>query len=129
MLIVLLVGVGGFAGAIMRYLVGGWVSGLLGNPAFPYGTMTVNVLGCALIGLLAGVADTSQVLNAEVRALLLIGLLGGFTTFSAFGYQTIILVRDGELVAGLANVGLQVFLGLLATWIAYRLSVWASSAA
>ena len=113
---ILIIGAGGLVGAIMRYLVGGWVNDAAGNPSFPYGTLAVNVLGCAAIGLLAGLAETRGILSAEARAFLLVGLLGGFTTFSAFGLETITLVRDGALLAGLANVGVQVVLGLGAVW-------------
>ncbi len=115
-LIILIIGAGGLVGAIMRYLVGSWVIGAVGNPSFPYGTLVVNVLGCAMIGLLAGLAETRDLLSPEARAFLLVGLLGGFTTFSAFGFETISLARDGALLIGLANVGAQVVLGLGAVW-------------
>ena len=119
---VLLVGVGGFIGSVFRYLLGSGVQSLLGQPSFPYGTLVVNVLGCLIIGILAGLSDFRQVFPSEVRALLLVGLLGGFTTFSAFGYETITLLRDGETIAGLANVMGQGAAGLAAVWIGYRLS-------
>ncbi len=124
MLIVVLVGAGGMIGAVSRYLVGGWVHDLLGDPSFPYGTLTVNVLGCLLIGLLVGLAETRQLLGAETRAFLLIGLLGGFTTFSAFGLETVNLVRDGELIGAFSNVGLQVVVGLAAVWVGLGLPEW-----
>lgn len=117
MMIVVLVGAGGMVGAISRYLVGGWVHDLLGDPSFPYGTLTVNILGCLLIGLLAGLAESRHLFGAETRAFLLIGLLGGFTTFSAFGLETVNLVRDGELLSAFSNVGLQVVVGLTAVWV------------
>ncbi len=125
MLIVLLVGVGGLVGAVMRHLVGGWAHELSGNSLFPYGTLAVNVLGCFLIGLLAGFAETRHTLSAETRALLIIGLLGGFTTFSAFGYETITLARDGALFQAAANVGLNVALGLGAVLLGLGASEWA----
>ena len=117
MMIVVLVGAGGMVGAISRYLVGGWVHDLFGDPSFPYGTLTVNILGCLLIGLLAGLAESRHLFGAETRAFLLIGLLGGFTTFSAFGLETVNLVRDGELLSAFSNVGLQVVVGLTAVWV------------
>ena len=114
MLIVLMVGAGGLVSSVLRYLIGRGLHEVLGNPWFPYGTLTVNILGCLLIGLVAGVADNRHMLSPEVLAL----LLGGFTTFSAFGYETISLARDERLFAGIGNVGF----GLLAVWVGYRLS-------
>ncbi len=122
MLLLLFVGAGGFLGAVMRYLVEGCVHDLLRNPWLPYGTITVNLVGCLLIGLLAGLAENRQVLGPEARAFLLIGLLGGFTTFSAFGYETMALTRDGEIFSAMTNVALQVGLGLAAVWGGYSLS-------
>ena len=119
MMTVLLVGAGGFIGSVMRYLVGVWVQSWSGNSWIPYGTLTVNVVGCFLIGLIAGLAETRQFLGEGTRALLIVGLLGGFTTFSAFGYETIAMVREGHIAAAAANVGLQVALGLTAVWIGF----------
>ncbi len=122
MMTVLLVGAGGFVGSVMRYLVGVWIQPMSGNSWIPYGTLTVNVAGCFLIGLIAGLAETRQFLGEETRALVIIGLLGGFTTFSAFGYETIAMVRDGHMVAAAANVGLQITLGLTAVLIGLNIS-------
>ena len=125
MVTVLLVGAGGFVGAALRYVVGSGVYNLSGQSSFPYGTLAVNIAGCFLIGLLAGFAETRHLLDEGTRAFIIIGLLGGFTTFSAFGYETVALVRDGLLAAAVANVGLQVVLGLFAVWIGLRVSQWA----
>ena len=125
MVTVLLVGAGGFVGAALRYVVGSGVYNLSGQSSFPYGTLAVNIAGCFLIGLLAGFAETRHLLGEGTRAFIIIGLLGGFTTFSAFGYETVALVRDGLLAAAVANVGLQVVLGLFAVWIGLRVSQWA----
>ena len=122
MLLIGLIGAGGFVGAIMRYLVQGWVHDLLRNPWFPYGTLAVNVIGCLLIGLLAGLVESRQLFGPEARGLLLVGLLGGFTTFPTFSYETIALLRDGEAISALANVALQVGLGLAAVGAGYSLS-------
>ena len=122
MLLISLVGIGGMVGAVSRYLIGNWVHDSLGTSWFPYGTLTVNVVGCLLIGLLAGLADTRQLLSAEARALLMVGVLGGFTTFSAFGYETMTLVRDGNAAAGITNVAVSVVAGLAAVWIGYSVS-------
>ena len=122
MMTVLLVGAGGFIGSVIRYLVGIWVQSVSGNNWIPYGTLTVNVVGCFLIGLVMGLAETRQFLGDGTRALVVVGLLGGFTTFSAFGYETIAMVREGHMVAAAANVGLQVALGLTAVWIGFSVS-------
>lgn len=119
MLLILLVGAGGFLGAVMRFLVTDWVQYLFRTLSLPYGTITVNITGCLLIGLLAGVSENRNLLGPETRALLMTGVLGGFTTFSAFGYETVKLLRDGEPIAALSNVALQVCIGLAAVWVGY----------
>ena len=122
MLLILLVGVGGFVGAVMRYAVTNWVQYALHTSTLPYGTLTVNVIGCLVIGLLGGLSESRNLLTAETRALLLIGVLGGFTTYSTFGYETVQLLRDGESLTAFSNIGLQVCLGLVAVWIGYSVS-------
>ena len=117
----LLVGAGGFIGSIGRYLLAGAVHQVLHGSTFPYGTMVVNIIGCFAIGCLNGLAEARQTLVPEVRVFLLIGLLGGFTTFSTFGYETIALMRDSQVGAALANVLLQVTVGLLCVWLGYGL--------
>lgn len=112
----LLVGFGGFLGSIARYLVGGAVHRLADGPVFPFGTLVVNVTGCLAIGVLGALAEARGILSPEARVFLLIGLIGGFTTFSSFGYETFQLLRDGEAFPALANVLLQVILGLGAVW-------------
>ena len=119
---VVLVGVGGFLGSIVRYLISRAGQDLLGNPWFPYGTLAVNVIGCMVIGILAGVGDSRGTFSPETRALLIIGFLGGFTTFSAFGYETFNLARDGRFLGAFANVSLHLFLGLGAVLVGYKLS-------
>ena len=121
----LVVGAGGFAGAVARYLVGTWTQGLMGISSFPLGTLAVNVVGCLLIGVLAGLAETREALDEQVRVFLVVGVLGGFTTYSAFGYETVALLRGGDTVAAIANVGLQLALGLAAVWVGLRISQWA----
>ena len=122
MIKILLVGAGGLIGAVGRYAVSGWVHRLMGNPWFPFGTLAVNVIGCLAIGFLAGLAESRQVFAAEVRLFLLIGLLGGFTTFSSFGYESVSLIRDGQMFAAAANVLAQVILGLGGVWLGLILS-------
>jgi CrcB protein len=118
---VLLVGTGGFLGSIGRYLVGGWVHSLVPFSTFPFGTLVVNALGCFAIGLLGGLADSRQLLGADLRLFLLIGVLGGFTTFSSFAYETLALTRDAEAGRALMNVAAQIVVGLAACWAGYAL--------
>ena len=108
----ILVGAGGFVGTLLRYGVGGLVQRQLPLSTFPYGTAAVNLLGCPLIGALADLIDYRQVFSPEARAFGLIGLLGGFTTFSTFGYETFAMLRDAEHLRAAANVALHVILGL-----------------
>ena len=122
MLIILLVGIGGFIGAVLRYLITNWAQDTINALSLPYGTLTVNILGCLLIGLLAGLSESRNLFGTETRGLILVGVLGGFTTFSAFGYATIQLLRDGEALAAFSNVGLHLCLGLTAVWIGYSAS-------
>ena len=117
----LLVGVGGFIGSIGRYVLAGAIHQVLHNSTFPYGTMVVNIVGCFVIGCLNGLAETRQLFSPELRLFLLIGLLGGFTTFSTFGYETMALLRDSQIGAALANVLVQVTVGLLCVWLGYSL--------
>jgi CrcB protein len=119
---VLLVGCGGFLGSASRYLVSGWVHRMAPYSVFPWGTLVVNVAGCFLIGMLSGLADSRQLWSPEVRVFTMIGVLGGFTTFSSFAYETAALARDADLLRAFANVGLQVVLGLFAAWLAYALT-------
>lgn len=93
---ILLVGLGGFAGAVARYLLGGWVLHQTLSAKFPWSTFAVNLLGCLIIGLLSGLAERLEWFSPSMRLLLLTGLLGGFTTFSAFGLETVHLLRRGE---------------------------------
>ena len=118
----LLVGFGGFVGSICRYALGGAVHRHYSMATFPYGTLSVNLLGCALIGALVGLADSRQLFSPELRTFGFIGLLGGFTTFSTFGYETIEMAREGEHIRAAFNVGLHVVLGLVFVWLAYELT-------
>lgn len=118
----LLVGSGGFAGALLRYSLGGLVHRLLPLAAFPYGTLAVNLVGCLVIGALAGLADARQVFSPELRTFVFIGVLGAFTTFSTFGYETFAMLRDGEALHALANVGLHLVLGLGLVWLGYSVA-------
>ena len=120
MLNLIYVGVGGFFGSIGRYLLAGAVYQIFPNLNFPTGTAVVNILGCFLIGLITGLAEVRNLLGPEMRIFILIGLLGGFTTFSTFGFETFALLRDGAFAAALANVLIQVLAGLSAVWLGFN---------
>lgn len=108
-----LVGAGGALGAAARYLVGLATHRGLAPGAFPWGTLAVNLAGCLLIGLGAGLAETRGGLANEARLFLFVGVLGGFTTFSSFGYETFALLREQHLLRAALNAGANVALGLL----------------
>jgi len=118
----LLVGAGGFIGSVLRYAVSGLAYRLIPAAMFPLGTLVVNVAGCFLIGYGNGLAVTRNMFTPQARVFLFIGLLGGFTTFSSFGYETMALARDSQEARALVNVALQVVLGLAAVWLGYSLS-------
>jgi len=115
------VGAGGFIGSILRFLLSGWVRSLNPSGTFPWGTLTVNGLGCLALGCLGGIAESRQMLGPAQRAFIFIGVLGGFTTFSTFAYETIGLAQHSGLRA-LANAALQVGLGLAAAAMGYALT-------
>ena len=122
MIRITLVGLGSFLGGVLRYLLSTWVHRLLDNPWFPYGTLAVNVSGCFVIGFLAGLAESHVAFTSETRLFLLVGILGGFTTFSFFALETFSLARDTQTVTALVNVGLQLLFGLLAVWVGNMLA-------
>lgn len=111
-----LIGVGGFLGAIARYWLGGLISNRTGT-LFPYGTFAINISGSFLIGLVVTMLAENAHWNPAWRLLIPIGFIGAYTTFSAFEFETLQSVRDGQfLMAGL-NVGLSVVLGFVAVWL------------
>ena len=119
---ILLVAVGGAIGAVGRYLLSGWVSRATQHSPFPYGTLSVNVLGALLLGLLLGATTSGSLLLApRYRTMLGVGLLGAFTTFSTFAYETLESVRMGDLRTALLNVGVSLTVGLAACWLGVSL--------
>ena len=117
-----LVGSGGFIGAVFRYAMSGIVQRHAGLSMFPFGTLAVNMLGCFLIGAAVGLADSRQLFGPEFRLFALIGVLGGFTTYSTFGYETFALMRDADYLKMLANVIVHVVLGLVLVWVGYAMT-------
>jgi CrcB protein len=119
-----LVALGGALGSVSRYLLGTWIQSASRSIDFPYGTLTVNLIGCFVIGFLSQLAETRGAFTPESRALMFIGVLGGFTTFSSFGNDTMNLLRDGETVNALVNVGANVILGLALVWLGRTVAFW-----
>lgn len=109
------IAMGGAGGALLRYWCSQGVYSLLGR-GFPYGTLAVNVLGSLLMGLLFVLLSEREFVAAEWRALLLVGVLGAFTTFSTFSMETLNLIEQGDLLKAAANVVLSVVLCLIACW-------------
>jgi CrcB protein len=106
---------------VLRYLVSGAAQRALVPAAgtfasFPAGTLVVNVTGSLLIGLVAGLAESRALIGPDVRLLLVTGVLGGYTTFSAFSLETLLLLRSGQTATALTTVCLQLVLGLAAAW-------------
>jgi fluoride exporter len=112
---IIAVAIGGAVGAVLRFLLSRAVQGVHHFNAFPMGILTVNVLGCFAMGVLYGVLVHRLNLGPLWRAGILIGVLGGFTTFSSFSIDTITLLKTGDLVAAMLNIGLTVGLCLLGT--------------
>jgi len=118
---VLLIGSGGFIGSVARY----YVSKLNLSPHFfsiPVGTLVVNITGSLLIGLLMGISEKSTLISAEARLFLMVGLCGGFTTFSSFTMENLTLVHNGQLLQVLIYTSLSITLGLLAVYIGYAVT-------
>lgn len=119
---ILLVGAGGFIGSVLRYLLSGYVQQSARTLDFPYGTLAVNVIGCFVIGFLAQLAEARGVFTGETRLFVFVGILGGFTTFSSFGNETLHLMRDDQMMNALANIGANVVIGLFAVWLGRTVS-------
>jgi CrcB protein len=117
----LLVGLAGFGGTVMRYWVAESIARRYGGE-FPWGTLAVNLIGCFLAGLLLFLMFERYPVSQTMRAVLFVGLLGGFTTFSAFGLQTFTLLRDGQMSLALLNIAVSNAGGLLMVWLGYSLA-------
>jgi CrcB protein len=115
----LFVGAGGAIGSVLRYLASGFVQRLDFWGSFPAGTLAVNVVGCTILGLLGGLSDSRFLFGPGARLFVFIGVLGGFTTFSTFSYETLALIRAGEAAKAALNVGASLLLCLAGTWLGY----------
>jgi len=112
----LLVAAGGAIGSVARYALSTFVLRVTGT-LFPLGTFVVNAVGCLCFGLVVGAAEQRIALSPETRAFILAGVLGGFTTFSSYVFESAGLLRDGQMTAAIVNVAGQVVAGLAAFWI------------
>lgn len=113
----LLVSFGGFIGTALRYGISGAIARTKAGAAFPFGTFAVNLLGCLVIGALAALIETRGILSGTSRAVIFIGVLGGFTTFSSFGYETLQLVKAGQMLSAGTFIAMQFVLCLPAVWL------------
>jgi len=111
----LFIATGGALGAIFRFLVVGWVTDLLGR-SFPYGTLTVNIVGSFFIGIMYIVIVQKLNTAPEVKAIILVGFLGAFTTFSTFSLETFSMLEQGQFMHVLLYVGGSILMGLVAVW-------------
>jgi fluoride exporter len=116
-----LIGLAGFTGTLSRY----WMSGVIAKrygEIFPMGTLVVNLVGCFLVGLLFYLLDQRFLVNQTARTVVLIGFMGGFTTFCSFGLQTFTLLQDREFGLAVLNVTASNVIGLLLVWAGYTLA-------
>jgi CrcB protein len=116
----LAVGFGGLLGSLARYKLGGLVLHHTESWRFPLSTFAVNLLGCLLVGVLAGIAEHRHGLSPAARLFLITGFCGGFTTFSAFGFETVYLLRRHEVPWAFANVVASVVAGVAAVWLGWK---------
>lgn len=114
----LLVGAGGFLGSVARFLVSR-LNTRVEWFAIPIGTLTVNVVGSLLIGFLIGISEKSPILTVEWRMFLMVGLCGGFTTFSSFTGENLVMMKNGQILPLLLYTGLSIFLGFIAVYLGY----------
>lgn len=117
----LIIGSGGFIGSVARYLVS-QLNLTVSFHSIPVGTLLVNITGCLVIGFLTGIAEKSLILTPEWRLFLMVGLCGGFTTFSAFANENLMLIHNGQMMAVLLYTGLSIFLGFVAVYLGYILT-------
>ena len=118
----LLIAIGGALGSVARYLLSMFVLRVTGS-LLPIGTFAVNLLGCVIFGGIAGAAAQQRfILTPEARAFLFIGVLGGFTTFSSYAYESFLLTRDGQFAAAAFNIVGQVVAALVGLWAAHAIT-------
>jgi len=116
MLNILIIGIGGFIGAILRYLLSGYFYNLYGNK-FPYGTLAVNIIGCLILGFFITLAEGKFIVSPQMKSFVAIGLLGAFTTFSTFSFETLVLLQRELYISAFLNIFISISAGLLAVWL------------
>ncbi|MFZ4621394.1 MAG: fluoride efflux transporter CrcB [Bacteroidota bacterium] len=114
----LFIGLGGFLGSIARFGIASFIQNKT-ESLFPYGTMAVNIAGCFIIGLLMTLFQERIIVSQNIRLFLVIGILGGFTTFSSFSYDTFAMMKSGNLFGAGLNAGMSLFGCLVATWVGF----------
>lgn len=115
---IIFVGLGGFVGSIARYLISR-LNNHLDWMSIPIGTLLVNIAGSFLIGFLVGISEKSPLLTVELRMLLMVGLCGGFTTFSSFSNENLMLMRNGQYLSVFLYTGMSILLGFAAVYFGY----------
>ncbi len=115
----LLVAIGGALGSMARYGLSALIVRQVNPVHFPWGTFSINILGCLLAGIFLVAAEQFPAVNQEARLFIVTGFLGGFTTFSAFGIETLSLIRRGEMLIAFSYASLSVIIGVCAMWLAY----------
>lgn len=118
---ILFIGAGGFIGSIARYYVSRLNLGI-NFFSIPLGTLLINILGSFILGFLIGISEKSEILNTETRLFLMVGLCGGFTTFSTFAGENLVLIHNGQIMSVLLYTGLSIFLGFTAVFFGYALT-------
>jgi fluoride exporter len=117
----ILIGIAGLIGTLLRYWLAGFVTRQSGE-TFPWGTLVVNIVGCLLAGAVFHLTEERSLIDPTLRTVILIGLLGGFTTFSSYGLQTFTLLRDGAFGLATLNLVVSNVLGLFMVWVGYGLA-------
>ncbi len=117
----IIVGIGGFAGAVSRFFISTKVQEKTGS-FFPYGTLTVNMLGCFIIGVIFSILEYSQIMGPGFKHLIVTGFLGALTTFSTFSYETFELIREKNILQALANIFIQIIAGVILVFLGFKLT-------
>jgi len=111
----LIIGTGGFIGAILRYIISGIFHNIFGEK-FPIGTLAVNIIGCFILGFFITLAEGKFIISPQMRSFVAIGLLGAFTTFSTFSFETFALLQYELYISAFLNILISVFVGIFAVW-------------